>query len=137
MIKTLLELFAPIKHFKNLSGEDALSNAIAVELKALSIEGRLNCIWFHVPNEMVIKNNADIARLKRKHAIGMISGAPDFVFLSKNKSICIELKTQSGKLSKNQKLFEKWAINKNISFYVARTVADVKKYLLLEGVLNE
>lgn len=135
MIKLLLQVLSDITPFKNLKGEDKLSNDVACELKALSIEGRLNCIWFHVPNETVVKTKTDIIRINKKHALGMISGAPDFVFLSPLTSVCIELKTDDGKSSPNQKLFEQWAEQCNVSYYVARSVNDVKKYLKLENLL--
>ena len=136
MIKLLLQVLSDVTTFKNLKGEDKLANDVACELKALSIEGRINCLWFHVPNETVVQTKTDIARLKKKHAIGMISGAPDFVFLAPNTSVCIELKTETGKSSPNQKLFAEWAENSGVAYYIARSINDVKKYLKLENLLQ-
>ena len=113
-----------------LKGEDKLSNRIAIELKALTLEGKLNAVWFHVPNEAVVGNIKDVLRIKRKHLMGLINGAPDFVIVSKNKTIFLELKTDKGRMTEAQKMFKDWASKTGIEYYIIRCVADLQSAIL-------
>lgn len=135
ILKELLKLLQNIFYLKGAKGEDKLANHIALELKAMTIEGTLKAVWFHVPNETKIKDKKDLISLRKKTSLGLIPGAPDFVFLSKNKAICIELKTDTGKQSDNQKLFQTWCDNDQVPYYIARSIDDVKKILKQEEIL--
>ncbi len=133
-IITLLKLLNKIESKRKYKGEDALTNSVAIELKALSLEGHLKGIWLHVPNETVTRTKTELLEIKKKCSLGMIPGAPDFVFLAPNKSLCIELKTSTGKLSSNQKLFASWSKNCGVNYFVARSVEEVKHILEKEGL---
>ena len=52
--------------------------------------------------------------------MGKISGAPDYCFVSKDKSFFIEVKSKKGRQSDNQKMFEEWCKNKEVNYYVCR-----------------
>lgn len=133
-ITTLLRLLDKIEPRRKYKGEDALTNSVAMELKALSLEGNLKGIWFHIPNETIAKTKNKLLEIQKKCSLGMIPGAPDFVFLAPNKSLCIELKIAAGKLSNNQKLFKSWSKNCGVNYCVARSVDDVKHILAKEGL---
>lgn len=135
-----IKLLGKVYNIKKLKGEDALANQVAMRLTCHSIEGKLLGVWFHVPNETVVsKNNmlTDILRIKRKHSMGLINGVPDLVFISKEKTIFIELKTATGRLSESQILFQEWCIDEGISYYVARSVDEVEKILRKSKLLVE
>jgi len=126
----LNNIFSNIHYLKNAKGEDAIANETAINLRNLSLDGKLNCIWFHVPNEYVVKNNLDRARIRKRQCIGMISGAPDFVFINNCGALLVELKTEKGVLSDNQKLFKSWADSNSTPYIVAKSWNDVKNLLL-------
>jgi hypothetical protein len=131
-----LPAFDNIHHLRGARGEDAIANRVAIELRALSAEDKLDGVWFHVPNECVVKNKKDAVRLRKKCSIGMIPGAPDFVFLKSDKSLQIELKTDTGKLSENQKEWQKFSKDRNVPYVVARSWSDVEFALQKEGFIR-
>ena len=118
------------------TGEDKLTNQIAFYLKIAVLEGRLKGVFFHVPNETVSKTKRDLLRIIKKKNLGMISGAPDFVIVTQNITIFIELKTKKGRQSDFQKMFQLWSEKNNIQYYVVRDVEDLEKILLNNGVLK-
>lgn len=127
-ILSKIKLLSKICNLTYLKGEDALTNKVAMKLTEYSLDGNLKGVWFHVPNESVVsKNNkvTDILRIKRKHSMGLINGVPDLVFITKDKSLFIELKTEKGRLSESQIYFREWCIDEKIEYYVARSVEDV------------
>jgi hypothetical protein len=135
----LSQIFSNIHYLKNAKGEDALANETAINLRNLALDGKLNCVWFHVPNEYVIRDNIDRARVRKRHCMGMISGAPDFVFIKNDEpmTLLLELKTDKGKLSDNQKLFKSWAESNQINYTIARSWNDVKIALLEYGFVSQ
>ena len=130
--------FGNIHYMPRAKGEDALANRVALELKALFQEGKLNCLWFHVPNETMVKTKHDFALLKKKQCMGMISGVPDFVFIKNNEplTLLVELKTDTGKLSNNQKLFQKWAESNHTPYEIARSWNELKQLLIQYKLLK-
>lgn len=123
-----LRIFGNIKYLHKAKGEDALTNQVAIALTGYSLENKLKGVWFHVPNESVVsedKKQVDIIRIKRKQCMGLINGAPDFVFITKDKTIFIELKTETGRLSESQKDFKEWCHDEGIGYFIGRSVADV------------
>ena len=86
-ISTEFNLLSKITNARSLTGEDALTNKIAIELKALTLEGKLKGVWFHVPNESVVGNFRDVIRIKRKHDMGLINGVADFVIVTSSKTM--------------------------------------------------
>ena len=131
-ILSKIRLLSKICNLPNLKGEDAITNKVAMTLTGYSLDGKLKGVWFHVPNESVVsKNNklTDILRIKRKHGMGLINGVPDLVFISKDKTVFIELKTEKGRLSESQIYFRDWCIDEKIDYYVARSVEEVTDIL--------
>lgn len=80
---------------------------------------------FHVPNGG-IRNAQEGAKLK---AQGVISGVPDLVFVWAGKTHYIEVKTQTGVLSKNQKtLHQKW-MEQGVEVEVMRTSNEIVDFI--------
>lgn len=137
---TKLKILGKISNLPHLKGEDALTNVIAQYLRAMSLEGKLKGVWFHVPNESVVSEGnrvTDILRIKRKQAMGLINGAPDFVFVSAEKTIFIELKTKTGTLSEYQKLFREWCESEGIIYTIARSLGDVISILTGNNFISD
>jgi hypothetical protein len=104
-------------------------------LRTLSLEGKLKCVWFHVPNEIIIRDKRDLASLRKRQAIGQISGVADLVFLHKKQPLCVELKTDKGCLSETQQRFKEWCKDFKVPYIIAKSYEDVlnalKKYKLV------
>ena len=104
---------------KGIGPEAAICIDFANWLRKETLSGRLRSVWFHVPNEG--RRSMRQGRIMR--AMGLIPGAPDYVFLCKNKTLAIEMKTRSGKLSENQRVFQKWCKKLKIEYVVCRSLA--------------
>ncbi len=126
-----------IRYCPHLKGEDAIANRIAIELVALHQENKLNCLWGHVPNETIIRNQQDYGYLKKRQNLGTISGFSDYVFIKNGseKTLLVEVKTEKGVLSSKQKDFQKWAKDQNIKYHVVRSWTDLKAILLADGLI--
>ena len=61
--------------------------------------------------------------------MGLVPGAPDYVFLSKTGTLAIEVKTKSGKLSENQKVFREWCETLAIKYVVCRSVEECQEII--------
>jgi hypothetical protein len=80
---------------------------------------------FHVPNGM----NIDARQGAKFKAQGVISGVPDLVFIWQGKTHYIEVKTQTGYLSKNQKtLHAKWS-EQGVEVKVMRTSEEIVSFI--------
>lgn len=82
-----------------------------------------NCVWFHVPNEGMGYRGA----LK---AIGMVAGAPDYVFVSANKTMLVEVKTKTGRISSAQRLFKAWCEDKGVDYRIIHSLDDLRETIL-------
>lgn len=135
--KDIIDLFSSIFPM-NLKGEDLLSNRIAIHLVYLFKSGKLNCIWFHVPNETIVRTKADFACLKKKRCIGMIPGVADFVFIKADsaETILIELKHDKGSLSDSQEAFQKWSEQNKTPYFVVRSLEELIKILFDRGFIK-
>lgn len=69
-ISTEFNLLSKITNARSLTGEDALTNKIAIELKALTLEGKLKGVWFHVPNESVVEISETLSVLRENTTWG-------------------------------------------------------------------
>lgn len=75
---------------------------------------------FHVNNKA--KNKIEGNQMKAK---GVVAGVSDFIYLAKNgKVLFIELKTDEGKQSKEQKEFEQIAKDRGHLYFVVRSVKE-------------
>ena len=61
--------------------------------------------------------------------LGYVKGQPDLVAIMNNKVVFIELKTQKGKQSKEQKEVEQAIKNRGVDYIVIRSLEDLQNYL--------
>lgn len=114
-------------------GENALSVQVADFLRGESIAGRLIATWSHVANE---GKRSECAGAVCK-AMGMVPGAPDYVFVWPNGGGWIEIKTAApqSKLSNYQQLFQWWNRYIGNRNAVCRSVDEVSATLKMWGCL--
>lgn len=74
-------------------------------------------LCFSVPNGTHIKNVATRTLMKRS---GLLSGVSDLIIVLKNRIVFIEVKTEKGKQSENQKKFENQIKALGFEYYIWR-----------------
>lgn len=87
--------------------------------------GKKNII-FSVPNGGT-RNKIEAIKLK---ATGLMPGVSDLIVLLPSKCLFIEVKTDTGKQSDNQKVFESKVTALGFDYYLVRSLDDFKRILL-------
>lgn len=101
--------------------EDELSEAVKLWLYKLNELNVINTFHFHCPNEFKPYKNA-AAAWKKKEKIGCVKGAPDWIILSEDKHLLLELKLAKThkaalkKMSEAQKSVAMSCDNKKINY---------------------
>lgn len=73
----------------------------------------------HIPNE----------NQHRLMSIGVYAGAADLLVTVLGKVLFVEVKTETGKQSPKQKLFEKHCVNVGIPYYLVRSLEEFKELI--------
>ena len=100
--------------------ESEIQSAIIDYLKMLEQQGKL---FFHRSNNNTVYD--PIGKRFRSLAKGQKKGFPDILVLFHGKCIGIEVKTDTGRQSKEQKEIEKQFKENGAEYYVVRSVNDV------------
>ncbi len=103
---------ASLPNMVRLGAEDRICIEFATRLRHLALEGRLKCTFTHLANEG--KRSLIVARILR--ALGMITGAPDYVICWENGSGFIEMKAGKGVQTPAQKWFEAWCSDNKVAY---------------------
>jgi len=90
--------------------------------RTASLKEELKAVWFSVTNEYSGKHNPIFGAVMG--AMGRIRGAPDYVFMWEGGCACIEMKSEKGRLSANQKIFKEWCETKNVTYVVCYTAQE-------------
>jgi hypothetical protein len=124
----LLKILFPKSNlgYIKIGEEDRLCIEFANYLRQLTLETDFPYIWFHIPNQIGLYK--PIFGIKQGW-MGRIPGVSDFCFVGRNKSFFIEFKSQKGKQSENQKIFEKWCKKNDIEVYVCRSMEEAKNVI--------
>ena len=130
------DLFRDITRVLYKGKEDQISNDIACRLKEAYINNRLKCIFTHISNEQLVKQNNDFAYLKKRKALGMIAGTADYMFVGKQSSVFIEVKCDKGKQTDAQKLFQRWCVEQGVKYHIVRSWDELRDILIPLGLLN-
>lgn len=83
-------------------------------------------IIFSVPNGAHV-SKAQAMKLK---ATGLVAGVSDLIILQPNKAIFVELKTEKGRQSDNQKEFEQIVTALGFDYHLVRSLDDFKNIFL-------
>lgn len=151
----LWTLIAPLSFgqgFRISKPEDLFGYAVANSLRASAIDGTLDCIFVHVPNEIAgnssaapkggggypgnggmaakgspAKGRSAALRYVMARALGLIPGAADLLFLGRDRALAIELKAGKNRASDNQKLFAEWCLHRGVPYHIvtAKDEADI------------
>ena len=105
-----------------MTAEDRLQINVAKLLDSLAISWGF--MWFHVPNQRSMGTTVGVVmKLLR---MGMKKGNPDcHIVRNGSKTFHIELKTETGRLSKAQKEWRERDSRLNIPYYLCRSLDDV------------
>lgn len=122
-ITDLFKILIPSKNinYQTLKEEQKICVEVANLLRKLTLEDKFPYIWFHVPNEFS-KYNA-VYGLKMGW-MGRISGVADFCFMGEKHCFFLEIKSQKGKQSSSQKIFEEWCDSKKVSYCLAHSLEE-------------
>jgi hypothetical protein len=125
--KRILRLMTPriLSSRIRVKKEEALAIAFANALRALTIEGRLRCVWTHPANEVAGQqtNKAQI-RYAIAKAMGLIDGTADYLFLWSDGSGALEAKVGSNGQQPNQIDFEQWCLAKKVKYSTFTSVEE-------------
>lgn len=124
LAQILLPTFLPPKGVK---GEALLCIDIATYLRQLSFEGNLPYVWFHVPNQFSGQYRGMFGALMVW--MGRICGIPDYAFLGRDRCFFVEVKTDRGTQSDNQKAVQRWCESIGVPYHICRSLDDMKKVL--------
>ena len=116
--------------------EDVIQEQIVEYLTLIS--RRFNFIFFSVPNESAMKAGAKgkilyalIAKLKR---MGLVPGVADFVIGWRSRMFLAEVKSRTGRQTKNQIIFQDNAETTAIPYRIVRSVSDMDAALRDWGI---
>lgn len=84
-------------------------------------------IILHVPNQRISR----LERIKLA-AIGVLAGASDLIFIYKGKVLFLEVKTPNGRQDPAQREFEGRIQSNGFSYYLVRSLDDVKRIMRAE-----
>lgn len=118
--------------------EERLAIDFANALRALTIEGRLRCVWTHPANE-VAGQQSGLAQIRYAiaKAMGLIDGTPDYLFLSRTGSAALEAKVGSNGQQPNQIDFERWCASVGVEYATFRSVEEGLSHLTRWGLLSD
>ena len=122
---------SPLPFNTRLKPEQRLTIRVADELRKLTSEGKYNGVWTHITNE---GKRSQIAGAIAK-AMGMIPGAPDFVFAGQWGAGFIEMKEGKGKLQDTQIYFRSWVQQHQLGYATCTSVESVLDTLREWGAL--
>lgn len=125
---------ASLSRSVRLGEEDRMAYAFANELRVAVLEGRLKAVFSHPANELAGRPGVASAIAR---ALGLITGATDYLFLAPTGSLALEAKSATGSLSKGQRDFRDWCAHVGVPFHVFRTVDEGLAHLRAHGILEQ
>tara|TARA_Y100001963_G_scaffold154819_1_gene244453 strand:+ start:1637 stop:2239 length:603 start_codon:yes stop_codon:yes gene_type:complete len=117
--------------FKKLKPEAAICIDFADKCRFLTRSGELQALWFTVPNEA----RRSIHQRTIFRAMGLLPGAPDYIFIGSESAVCIEFKTAKGTQSIAQKAVESYCRELGITYEIARSSEEGLNILQKNGLL--
>lgn len=126
MASDIIKILLPYQNVKwdTLKPEQKICVEFANSLRALTLEGKLPYVWFHIPNEFLPSTRVNFSYdLKQKH-MGKMSGVADYCFVGKGDGFFIEFKTPQGNLTSSQKIFKKWCETAGADYYVCKSAKE-------------
>ena len=125
------ELYSEVKCPYGLKSEAAICAEFASLCRKYTISGELKAFWCSIPNESP-RGPRQRSILK---ALGLLSGAPDYVFIGPKTSLLLEFKSPIGRQSPRQKLVERHCKNIGVMYRIARSCDEGVQILLDSKIL--
>lgn len=136
MLKSYLYQLLSIKQInRKLNPEAKIQYEFVNCLRALSLENKLDAVWFAVSNETGRSDHASFGQLQKM--LGKIPGTPDMVFLWNGGAGFIEFKSTKGRLSPNQKNFQQWCEDQRVDYRICFAKSEALAVLLEWGIIND
>lgn len=115
-----------------LGVEDIMHKSFAHLIRQYEQYGQLNCSWWSYDASGENRTEQTGSLLKAK---GLKPGKSDFEFVRQDEDgfayyYYLEFKTQTGKQSDNQKIFESKCIGKNQKYFLPRSIEQGIKILI-------
>ena len=130
----------PLSARTRLGPEDGAAYQFAQDLRAATIERRLRAVWTHPANELagLPKDTPRrfLLRAAIARALGLITGTSDYLFLWDAGSMVIEFKSDTGRLTAEQRDFRDWCAAAGVPFHVVRSSGEGVALLRSAGVLS-
>jgi hypothetical protein len=152
MLKVYKALLMPPKSCMQPKGqEEQICIKFANALRGWTLDGKLNAVWFHVPNEFTVTRTKEAGigadgkykfcqKFNPFHnlmkSLGKYSGVSDYVFGNSDGMYCIEFKSKKSYLTDNQKAFKSWCEIKGVRHGVARSFEEAESKLKEWGILQ-
>lgn len=114
---------------RDLKPETALSIDVADTFRRHIRTGAFKGVFTKIPNEGV--RTAFLGGLLK--AMGMITGAGDFIFTWEKGSCWIELKQPGKKLEQEQRLFKIWCEDSNVPYVTCSSAQEVENAIKALG----
>ncbi len=124
-----------------LGPEDQASIEFGDKLRQWSMEGRLKGTWTKIPHEVGAVSakrggfRTAQARYAKQIAMGLVTGSADYVFVWDGGGGWIEMKSKSGSLTDQQRLFRQWAESQSVKGEMVRSADAGEAILRGWGVL--
>jgi hypothetical protein len=98
---------------------------------------RQRFIFWSTPNELLgsARTKGGLGRMARFKRMGLRSGVSDLIIIRFGGAFLLELKTEGGKQSENQKSFQRDAIDAGASYAVAHNLDEAIDALKIWGII--
>lgn len=108
-----------------LKNEEILAIEFANTLRALTLEGRLKCVWTHPANEIAgMRDRRAQIRYAIGKAMGLIDGTADYLFLWGTGSGALEAKVGKNGQQPNQIDFQVWCQNNGVPYETFTSIEE-------------
>lgn len=129
--KTMLMSRGKIPMHWKVDPEQRICIEFADRMRGLVLSGRYRGVFCHLANE---GKRHQLTALVMK-AMGMITGAPDYVFMWKGGNGLIEFKAGRGKQTESQAYFQMWAESESVAYALCRSSDEALDTLRAWGAI--
>jgi len=115
--------------------ESTIQEQIVESMSRFAVQNRF--FYFSVPNERISHGTKEqqIARLNKLKRMGMLPGVADLVIVKNGCAYFMEVKSATGKLSPNQRIFYNTAITHGARHCVVHSLREALGYLKLWKII--
>ncbi|MFA7278794.1 MAG: hypothetical protein WC100_01755 [Sterolibacterium sp.] len=127
--------------------EELICYGFAEQMRILTLSGKYKGIWLHIPNE----GKRGKVNMLMLIVLGMIPGAPDYIFAGPWGACCIEFKTPrrerfnaamkkvivpASKQTVEQKYFQQWCDAEKVPYALCHSAEEALAFLKTQGAIS-